>query len=115
MRRLFYGGLARATHYHPYYKGHEAQFILQLQINYRIEGLYEAATFEGIIEQVKTDGYQIWGQDILDYAIPPRNALEYKLMEVYMQQNGYTSEQITEAFSLSLPTDDDPETEQEQP
>lgn len=101
--RIYYGRLLRAIHYSGEYPGHPAEFRFQLIRDYQMLGVYQAPTIAGIIEQLRTDGHQVWGSDPLDYALPPDNALEYVLMEHYLLSEGATSDEITEMFSLRLP------------
>ena len=102
--RLYYGKIARATDYRPAYKDQQVRFILQFGDIGKPMAIYESPTFEGIIEQLKIAGHQIWGNDVLDYGLPPRNAYEYELATIALKARGLTDDEIAEEFSLNIKT-----------
>ena len=102
--RLYYGKIARATDYRPAYDEYQSQFVLHFDGLGKPMAIYESPTFEGIIEQLKIAGHQIWGNDVLDYGLPPRNAYEYELATIALKARGLTDDEIAEAFSLNIKT-----------
>lgn len=99
--RLYYGKIARATDYRPVYGNQQARFVLQFGGILEPMVIYESPTFEGVVEQLKTAGHQIWGDDVLDYGLPPENAYEYELATIALKARGLTNGEIAEAFSLN--------------
>src|SRR5512138_305992 len=99
--RLYYGRLLRAMRYSPAYGDKPARFLLQLVKDTRMVGVYEAPTIDGILEQVRADGHQVWGaDDPLNYALPPMNGLEYVLAESLLRERGLAEEEIERCFSF---------------
>lgn len=99
-RRLYYGRLLRDIEYFPAWGNHVAKFVAKLlDSDYRLH-VYEADTIYGVMTAMKADGWIIWGKDVLDYALPPRNAFEYILIEQVTRGMGATDKDIQECFSL---------------
>lgn len=108
-RRLYYGEILRRIEYRAAWKNEPAEFVLQFVDEHRKLTNYRAPTIEGIIEQLKGDGRQVWGGDsVLDYALPPRNALEYLLMVAHMKAQGISDEAIQREFALDSTEADTP-------
>lgn len=80
--------------------GKEPEFKLHLDLGYPKQKVYFASTFEGILAQLKADGHQIWGTDVLDYSIPPKDAMEHDLMTRMLKERGLSHTEIAEIFSL---------------
>lgn len=109
--RLYRGQVLRIMQYWPACNGDAAEFSYRLMFSEKGDKkprvrTYTAPTIEGIFDQLRADGHQIWGKDILDYACPPTNALEYVLMRAQLEREGVTPEEIERLFSLN--TDDHP-------
>lgn len=103
--RLYLGRLLRGLRYSPAYPSNEPHFDAQItDSDYRVH-FYTAPTIDEIINKIKADGWQVWGKDTLDYALPPNNALEYLLMERALKADGFTDAQIQEGFSLRIDED----------
>ena len=98
--RLYQGQLLRAIQYRAAYDGNSAQFTLQLTVDRKIE-VHSAPTIEGVYDQLRAAGHQIWGKDILDYALPPDNAFEYVLIRELMRRRGVSESDIEAAFRLT--------------
>lgn len=92
--KLHYGHIMRNTHYTPAFYDEPARFLFQLTTEYRVLGLYEASTPEGIIDQLKTNGHEVLGEDVLDYAGSPRTAFEYLLIKEVLTNRGFTDDEI---------------------
>jgi hypothetical protein len=104
-RRLYLGRLLRSIRYMPAYNGIAAEFRVQIMDNDRRVHTYKGATIQEIIGAIKADGWQVWGQDALDYSLPPENALEYVLAERILKSMGKTDAEIQEWFSFSEDTE----------
>lgn len=100
-KRIYYGYLLRATKYFAEMNDSPAYFYYQVVHNYRMEGVYKAATIDELVAQLKADGHQVWhADDPLYLSTPPYNALEYILMSDWLRTRGYSDEEIAAEFSL---------------
>jgi hypothetical protein len=99
--RLYYGILLRRIYFMPKTPNLPAEFRFQLIRDHRVIKTYDCASIEGIIKELKKDGHQVWGKDVLDYALPPTNALEYVLMSERMKAQGMSDAEIDKAFTLT--------------
>ncbi len=82
MTRLYYGELLRMIRYYPAGYSHEGEPLFMVQLGGYADPLqtFRDSTVNGIIKQIKTAGYQVWGGDHpMDYT-DPKNALEYELL-----------------------------------
>lgn len=101
--RLYYGKLLRSMRYSPAWDGKPAYFHVHIHYgkSNRLHMAYlEAPTIPELIAKIKDEGWIVWGSDILDYALPPENALEYLLMEQALKADGLTDDEIRAWFSL---------------
>lgn len=113
--RLYRGEVLRIMQFWPACNGDAAEFSYRLMFSDKGDKkprvrTYTAATIEGIFDQLRADGHQVWGKDTLDYACPPTNALEYLLMEAQLKREEYSDAEIQALFSLDeVKHEDSPE------
>ena len=100
-QRIYYGRLLRSIVYTPEMDNSPAYFRYQMIHNYRMAGIYKAATIDELVAKLRADGHQIWGaDDLFSYVGPPKNALEYILMRNELKSQGYSDDEIAQEFSL---------------
>lgn len=99
--RLYYGRMLRNIEYRAEWGEHPPCFVYRLYTDATHIKVYTDSTLDGIFRQLKADGHRIWGKRPYDYVLPPDNALEYLLFEAYLKADGFTEDEIKEAFSLN--------------
>lgn len=88
MRRLYWCRILAATHIR--YNG---EWRCQLVVDYQLHN-YHAESLEDLYQQIKADGWQVWGyKDYLDY-YHPRNALEYLMLRDVLRARGVSDDEI---------------------
>lgn len=104
MRRLYYGNVMRATRYLP---GATAVGIFHYKYfeNTRLVKTYNSDTPEGIIDQLKADGVQVWGTYPLDYEFP-QNAYEFWLWKKVFEADGKSVDEINEILEYESEADE---------